>query len=205
MRLAVGLGVAVLVASAVVIVGVVLAGGSGSDGGGEYRGSRPPEGIELPAFSLVDDDGKTVSSEELRGKAVVVTFLDAQCTDACPIVAGELARAIDELPADEREQVVVLGLSTDPAEDTPAVVDAFLARHRATGRLHYLTAPQAEMEPVWDAFHILPTARTGDDSLHSIPVQIYDRSGEWRSTLTVGADLTRRNLIHDVRIAANDG
>ena len=29
----------------------------------------------------------------LEGKAVVVTFLDAQCTDACPVVAGELARA----------------------------------------------------------------------------------------------------------------
>jgi protein SCO1/2 len=205
MRLAIGLGVAVLVASAVVVVGVVLAGGSSSSGSGAYRGSKPPEGIELPAFSLVDEDGRTVASETLRGKAVVVTFLDAQCTDACPIVAGELARAIDELPADEREQVVVLGISTDPAEDTPAVVDAFLARHRATGRLHYLTAPQAQMEPVWDAFHILPTARTGDDSLHSIPVQIYDRSGEWRSTLTVGADLTRRNLIHDVRVAADDG
>ena len=202
MRIAVGLGLAVLVASGILVAAVMLTGGGAA---AAFRGSRPPEGILLPSFSLNDEEGATVRSADLRGKAVVVTFLDAQCTDACPIVAGELARAIDELPADERAKVVVLGISTDPAEDTPEVVDAFLARHGATGRLSYLTAPQEAMEPVWDAFKILPTARTGDDSLHSIPVQIYDTAGEWRSTLTVGADLTRRNLLHDVRLAASEG
>ena len=142
-------------------------------------------------------------SDDLRGKAVVLTFLDAQCTDACPVVAGELARAVDDLPVDERERVVVLGISTDPKEDTPAAVETFLARHQAAGRVRYLTAPQRVMEPIWDAFHILPTARTGSDSLHSIPVQIYSTDGIWRSTLTVGVDLDRRNLVHDVRVAAS--
>ena len=169
-----------------------------------YVGSRPPEGIELPAFTLRDDRGAIVRAEDLRGKVVVVTFLDAQCTDACPIAGGELARAVDALTPEERARVEVLALSTDPEEDTPDAVAAYLARHRATGRIRYLTAPQSEMEPVWDSFNILPTAETGDDSLHSIPIQIYDGDGIWRSTLNVGADLSRRNLLHDVRLALGE-
>jgi cytochrome oxidase Cu insertion factor (SCO1/SenC/PrrC family) len=189
------------------VLAVALTGDSGAAQQAErapYVGSRPPEGTELPRFTLRDDRGGTIRAEDLRGQVVVVTFLDAQCTDACPIAGGELARAVDAMTPAERARVEVLGLSTDPTEDTPRAVAAYLARHRATGRIRYLTAPQSEMEPVWDAFHILPTAETGDDSLHSIPIQIYDGDGIWRSTLNVGADLSRRNLLHDVRLALGE-
>ncbi|MGL6280194.1 MAG: SCO family protein [Gaiella sp.] len=191
----------------VAILAVAFTGGSQAEVAGEaapYVGSRPPDGIELPSFALRDERGAVVRSDELRGSVVVVTFLDAQCTDACPIVGGELARAVDALAPEERARVAVLGISTDPAEDTPAEVDAFLRRHRAVGRLRYLTAPQREMEPVWKAFAILPTAESGDDSLHSIPIRIYGADGVWRSTLNVGVDLTRRNLLHDVRLALGE-
>lgn len=187
----------------VAVVAVVALGGEGETvaAPSPYAGSRPPEGRTLPSFSLRDEAGRTVRSDDLRGSVVLVTFLDTQCTDACPIVAGELARAVDALAPAERERVRVLGISVDPAEDTPAAVAAFLSTHRARGRLSYLTAPEARLEPLWQAFAILPTARSGDDSLHSIPVQVYDPSGEWRSTLTTGATLTRRNVLHDVRLA----
>jgi protein SCO1 len=193
-----GLGAAMLALAA--IVAVVVVAGDG-DEQAAYLGSRPPDGIELPAFTLADESGATVRSEDLRGKVVLVTFLDAQCTDACPIVAGELARGVDALTEEERARVIAVGISTDPLEDTPSAVAAFLARHRASGRVRYLTAPQSEMEAVWDAFKILPTARTGDDSLHSVPVQVYDADGIWRSSLNAGVDLDRRTLLHDVRVA----
>jgi protein SCO1/2 len=203
----VALAAGALLLGVTAVLAVALAGGSGEGPGGErapYVGSRPPDGIELPSFELRDEQGATVSSGDLDGKVVVVTFLDAQCTDACPIAGGELARAVDAMTPAERARVEVLALSTDPAEDTPAAVAGYLARHRATGRVRYLTAPQSQMEPVWDAFNILSTAETGDDSLHSIPIQIYDARGVWRSTLNVGVDLTRRNLLHDVRLALGE-
>lgn len=208
MKALVALALTMLVLALTAIVAVVALGGDGATTpapASSYVGSRPPEGIELPSFSLTDEAGRPVRSAELRGSVVLVTFLDTQCTDACPIVAGELARAVDALAPSERERVRVLGISVDPAEDTRAAVRAFLARHRAQGRLSYLTAPEAEMEPLWRSFAILPTARSGDDSLHSIPVQVYDPSGEWRSTLTTGATLTRRNVLHDVRTALAAG
>jgi len=199
MRAAVSLSIVVITVGLMLVLAVVFFGGSSASTA--YRGSRPPARISLPPFTLYDQNGDQVRSEDLAGKVVVATFLDAQCADACPVAAGILAQTVDLLSADERANVVVLGFSVDPAEDTPTAVNRFLAQHRATGKLRYLTAPEPVMEPVWDAFKVLPTVRTGSDSLHSIPVEVYDRDGIWRSTFNVGADLTARNLAHDIRVA----
>jgi protein SCO1/2 len=195
-----GLSLGLASVTLTMVLAVVFLGGSGSSGA-TYRGSRPPDGYFLPPFLLRDELGTEVRSESLRGKVVVVTFLDTQCTDACPVVAGVVAQSLGELSEDERADVVALGISVDPNEDTAASVAAFLTRHQARGRLRYLTGPVQEMETVWKAFAILPTVRTGDDSLHSVPVEIYDRAGVWRSTLNAGAGLTQRNLSHDLRVA----
>jgi cytochrome oxidase Cu insertion factor (SCO1/SenC/PrrC family) len=132
---------------------------------------------------------------------VLVTFLDSHCTEACPIIASQIARALDSLDAEEQALITPLAISTDPIEDTPASVRDFLRKNRAEGRLRYLVAPVEELRPVWDAVQIAASYDTGVDTLHSAPVRIYDRNGVWFSTLHAGADLMRENLVHDVRVA----
>lgn len=196
--------VTALVACALLVAGaataVVLLLGSGTERDA-FRGSEPPAGITLPAFDLPDSSGATVSSAMLEGKVVLVTFLDSQCTEACPIVASQIARAFDSLEAEERASVAPVAISTDPEEDTPIAVREFLRRNRAEGRLRYLVAPVERLRPVWDAFQISTSYDTGVDTLHSAPVRIYDREGIWVSTLHAGADLTTENLVHDLRVA----
>ena len=167
----------------------------------DYRGSMPPGSIPLPEFAISDSAGAIVSARDLEGKVVLVTFLDSQCTEACPIIASQIARALDSLDAEEQALITPLAISTDPIEDTPASVRDFLRKNRAEGRLRYLVAPVEELRPVWDAFQIAASYDTGVDTLHSAPVRIYDRNGVWVSTLHAGADLTRENLVHDVRVA----
>jgi len=166
-----------------------------------YRGSTPPAAIPLPEFAIPDSAGAVVDSGDLEGEVVLVTFLDSQCTEACPIVASQIARALDRLEAGERAVVAPLAISTDPDEDTPASVREFLRKNRAEGRLRYLVAPVEKLRPAWEAFQILASYDTGVDTLHSAPVRIYDRHGVWVSTLHAGADLTTENLVHDVRVA----
>ena len=188
---------------------VSLAGGrdegSSSVGGGPYVGSEAPPGIELPRFSLVDERGRSVSDDDLRGRVAVVTFLDAQCADAGPVIGEIAARSVDLLEPGERDQVAVVGITVDPAEDTPAEVAAFLRRHRADGRLAYLVGDEAELTRVWRDFGVLSVVVSGDDDIHSAPVRIYGRDGEWRTTLHSGADLTVDALVHDVRVALDEG
>jgi protein SCO1 len=196
----------IAVIAALAAVAIALAFALFSSGGEDesYRGSTPPEGIELPAFSLTDDQGQVVDSNNLDGKVTAVTFLDTQCTQACPVIASAVGRALDRLTEEERGDVVALALSVDPAEDTPEAVGAFLERHRVRGDLHYLVAPEDELRPVWEAFRITPSVDGGSDDLHSAPVRIFDRDGVWVATLNAGADLTPENLAHDLAVALDN-
>ncbi len=193
-----------LMAGALALAGALTAGVlllRSGDEPGDFRGSRPPPGFELPDFTLPDFEGVSVSTRELRGSVVLVTFLDSQCTEACPIIASQVARTVDHLTPEERGEIVPLAISTDPEEDTPAAVRSFLEKNRAVGRLRYLVAPAERLRPVWEDFQILASLDTGIDTLHSAPVRIYDREGTWVSTLHAGADLTTDNLVHDLRVA----
>ena len=166
----------------------------------DFRGSEPPDGLMLPAFELRDDEGRLVRSTELRGKSLAVTFLDAQCVDACPIIAAQIASAMRVL-GDRRSEVEAIAISADPVRDTPAQIDGFLRRHRAKGALRYLDGTVGELRPVWKGFAVAVSHDTGTSNMHSAPVRVYDADGRWRSTLHAGVDLTATNLAHDLRTA----
>lgn len=158
-------------------------------------------------FTLRNRDGRAVHAADLRGRVTVLTFLDSQCTESCPVIAWTVARALDSLTRDERRDVRAVAISTDPAEDTPRSVRTFLVRNQAVGRILYVGGGQAENElrDVWTELKILSSLESGEDTLHSAPVRIYDRGGIWVATLHAGADLTEVNLAHDIRVALEAG
>jgi cytochrome oxidase Cu insertion factor (SCO1/SenC/PrrC family) len=203
-----GLGVVVLVGLAALAVGLGIAAKgdsarrAGTDGEGPYRGSEPPGGIELVDFALRNHTGELVRSSALRKDVLALTFLDSQCTESCPIIASQIGRALDLLTAEERGRVVAVAISTDPKEDEPGSVRSFLLRHRVLGKLHYVGGGEAEskLKTVWKRFNILSSLESGEDTLHSAPVRIYDE-GVWVATLHAGVDLTPGNLVHDLRVA----
>lgn len=186
-----------LAAVLAVTLGLLLTrGGTAAD----FRGSRPPDGLTLPSFQLRDQDGREVSSQGLRGKAVAVTFLDAECTEACPIIAAQLGQAVRTLGGGG--DVEAVAITVDPVRDTPERIETFLRRFRARKELRYLDGSPADLRPVWKAFAVLPAVDSGSSNIHSAPVRIYDTEGRWRSTLNSGADLTTANLAHDLREAS---
>jgi cytochrome oxidase Cu insertion factor (SCO1/SenC/PrrC family) len=168
---------------------------------GPYRGSTHPFVIRLPSFTLRNQDGKLVSSHALIGRVIVLTFLDTDCKESCPVIAGVIGATIPRLTADERKQVTSLAVSVNPASDTPGTVHQFLRKRHALGKLDFLLGSVRTLEPVWHAFQILSAHKSGNADIHSAPVRIYDRNGVWVSTLSAGADLTIANLVHDIRQA----
>ncbi len=166
-----------------------------------YRGSQPPEGMTAADFGLTSYTGQEVRMADLRGKVVALTFLDAQCKESCPLIAATAPRARALLTAAERRRVAFVAITTDPVEDTPEAVRSFLRRYRAEGTLDYLVGPPAQVRRTWSDYGVLASERSGSDSLHSAPVRVYRPDGEWVSSLGAGADLTPRNLAHDIRVA----
>ena len=176
-------------------------GSAGSPPAGPYRGSRPPAGIRAPDFTLRDYRGQTVRMASLRGRIVLTTFLDSACHDTCPIILARLARGLRLLDPQTRRSVTALAITVNPPVDTPTHVRRFLLERGALGQIDYLLGSVRRLRPVWKAYGILPAVDTGNADLHSADVRVFDRHGEWVSTLHAAVDLRPENVAHDIRTA----
>ena len=196
-------GCAALIAAAALVAVVALrhpATRSAFPQSSPYRGSIPPPGIRAPDFTLHDYRGGLASIRKLRGKVVLLSFVDTKCKDKCPIVASVMASAMRQLARNERNAVVFLLMSVDPRLDTARSIRGFLGRRHALS-LGYLVGSVEQMRPVWKAYGVLPAVDTGNANVHSSDVRIFDRRGVWVSTQHAGVDLTAVNLVHDARLA----
>jgi cytochrome oxidase Cu insertion factor (SCO1/SenC/PrrC family) len=78
-------------------------------------------GDTIPAIPLVDQSGRAFSFSQLRGNAVILSFIYTRCADPrmCPLVSSKYARlqrAIGDAP------VRLLEITLDPQFDTPRVL-----------------------------------------------------------------------------------
>lgn len=198
---------AVVVLAAAVVGGLLLGARDSANPNasgpppGPYRGSRPPIGISAPDFTLHDYRGRTVRMARLRRRIVLTTFVDSACHEACPIILAQLGRGLRLLDPATRRQVTALAITVNPSVDTPARVRRFLRQRGALGEVDYLIGTVRQLRPVWKAYGILPAVDTGNSDVHSADVRVFDRHGEWVSTLHTGVDLTAANIAHDVETA----
>jgi protein SCO1 len=155
------------VCAAGAVVGVVVArlddGEAASTG---WEGAIRPPGAHLPDFRLADQDGETVTAAGLRGRPVVVTFLYSTCEDTCPAQVQSIRGALDRLGRD----VPVIGVSVDPANDTPRRARAFLLEQSMSGRMAFLLGSRAELARLWRAFGIAPQREGREHSAYTVLV-----------------------------------
>jgi protein SCO1 len=180
------------VCAAAAVLGVWLAerGTEAPAATGWEGATRPPE-ARLPDFKLTSQDGEPVTAASLLGdEPVVVTFLYSTCEDTCPGQVQSIRGALDDLGRD----VPVVGVSVDPANDTPARARAFLLEQSMTGRMQFLLGSREELEPVWKAFGIAPQEKGREHSAYTVIVD-----GDGRQRLGFPASgLTPRALAHDL-------
>ena len=155
-----------------------------------WEGAIRPPGARLPEFSLLNQDGETVTATSLRGRPVVVTFIYSNCQDSCPGEVQSIRGALDDLGRD----VPVIGVSVDPANDTRASARAFLLEQSMTGRMDFLLGSREQLEPLWDAFGIAPQRKESEHSAYTVLV---DGEGRQRIGFPV-SELTPRRLAHDL-------
>jgi protein SCO1 len=185
------------------LAGVVLLGGGGGSSvsaagpTGLHGGVRPPQARAVD-FALRDQDGRTATMDEYRGRVVVVTFMYSTCQDTCPLTAQQIRGALDDLGHD----VPVLAISVDPTGDTPLHVQRFLVKQHLTGRMRYLTGTRAQLAPVWRAYGVQPQGQGFD---HTAATVIVDGSGRQRVGYLTD-QLTPEALADDLRtLSARDG
>lgn len=123
----------------------------------------PQEGGAAPAFSVRTLDGATISSADLRGKVVVLSFWFIGCP-ACLGMEPKLNAFKSKFAG--RDDVVFLAMTRDPARD----VTSYLAKQR----FDYMHATDAKAAMDAFVFKVYPKNI------------VIDRTGKivyWRSTI----------------------
>jgi cytochrome oxidase Cu insertion factor (SCO1/SenC/PrrC family) len=152
------------------------------------EGNSSPEDYPAPAFQLTDQNGQTVSLASLRGKVVVMTFLDPVCTSDCPIIGAEMKEAGLLLGSADKD-VDLVAVVANPIYRSVEFTQAFDREEglNTVPNWLYLTGSLSQLSRVWQhygvAAEILPAGAMID---HSDLALIIDRTGHIREE--VGAD-----------------
>ena len=179
-----------VVCAAAGVFGVWLAQAGGEPAPAGWQGALRPPDARLPDFALSDQDGETVTAASLRGRPLVVAFVYSTCKDTCPAQVQSIRGALDDLGHDVR----VVGISVDPANDTPRLARTFLLEQSMTGRMDFLLGSRAQLAPIWKAFGIAPQTKGRDHSSYTI---IVDADGRQRIGFPE-SELTPRRLAADL-------
>lgn len=118
-------------------------------------GSYATLDIPAPAFRLTDQNGASVSLASLRGKVVLLTFLDPVCTSDCPLIAQEFRQA-DQVLGRESGHVELVAIVANPLYRETAYTRAFDRQENLAGlpNWRYLTGPVAQLSRAWRAYDV---------------------------------------------------
>jgi cytochrome oxidase Cu insertion factor (SCO1/SenC/PrrC family) len=148
-------------------------------------GDAAPLNFTAPAFALIDQHGRHVGLASLRGKVVLLTFLDPVCTSDCPVIAQEF-RDADQLLAASAHRVELVAIVANPLYRSVAYTRAFDTQENLAGLPNwlFLTGSLAQLQQAWRnyavAAQILPP---GGMIAHSDVAYVIDQSGHTRAEL----------------------
>ena len=107
------------------------------------KSEPPPVLFDAATFSLTDQDGKTFSNTQLRGRTWVADFVFTHCPGVCPKMTMRMAGLQRTLA---KSDVHFVSFSVDPERDTPAVLKEYANNFGADlGRWHFLTGEKGAM------------------------------------------------------------
>jgi cytochrome oxidase Cu insertion factor (SCO1/SenC/PrrC family) len=107
-------------------------------------------------FRLTDQNGRTVSDADFRGRYMLIYFGYSFCPDVCPTTLGVMAQALEKLGGDSK-RVVPIFISVDPARDTPKVLADYM---KAFGpNFIGLTGSQDQIKTVEKEYRVYATKR----------------------------------------------
>lgn len=147
--------------------------------GGKPEPSKARIGGE---FTLVDQNGKTVTSADFHGKHMLLYFGYTFCPDVCPTSLSTIAAALDKLSADQRSKVRPVFISVDPERDSPAFLKDYMAAFGP--EFIGLTGSQEQIKKVataWGVYYRKVEEEGASDYLmdHTSYTYLMDQNGDF--------------------------
>jgi cytochrome oxidase Cu insertion factor (SCO1/SenC/PrrC family) len=112
--------------------------------------------VVAPGFVLHDGAGDVVSLVNLRGKVVVLVFLDPVATEGSPVLAQELRRTASLLSVD-RGRVEFVGVVANPLYRSSDALEAFdqVEGLDSLPNWIYLSGPARRLAEVWKSYRVV--------------------------------------------------
>ena len=150
-------------------------------------------------FQLVDQNGRTLSDRDLKGRPFLVFFGFTHCPDVCPTALFEMSEILRALGPDAG-RTRALFITVDPERDTPAVIKDYLSSFDP--HLIGLTGDPAAIAAVAKAYRVyfkkVPLDGGGYSMDHTAIVYLMDKEGRFvapfnlkRTTEAAVADLRK--------------
>jgi cytochrome oxidase Cu insertion factor (SCO1/SenC/PrrC family) len=187
-----GRSVAALGAIAVIVVGVAPMAFASANRNADpviaqaLAGDSGPVNEPAPGFTLTSQDGHRVSLSSLRGKVVLLTFLDPVCTTDCPIIAQEL-RAADAMLGAKAGGTELVAVVANPTYTSTAFTAAF-TRQEGLSQVSnwlYLTGSLSQLAPVWHQYGIeVQNLPAGAMSAHNDLAFVISATGRLRQEIS---------------------
>jgi protein SCO1/2 len=130
---------------------------------------------KMPSFTLLDQNGRTVSLADFRGKVVVVDFIYTRCPlpDVCPRLSANFATVSKKLRG---RDVEFLSITIDPQHDTPEVLQEYARRWQAGESWRFLTGTAEQIQEVAGLFGLIYWPEEGSIT-HTVATAVIGRDG----------------------------
>jgi protein SCO1 len=161
-----------------------------------HRTEASPALFSAPAFSLTDQNGRTMTDATLRGNVWIAMVFFTECPGVCPMMSARMAQLQKTVV---RPDVKIISLSLDPEHDTPEVLKGYADRFGAdSARWHMLTGPKQTMYDLARAFKLAAEpAHDGQPIVHTQKVLLIDRGNCVRGVYDTSDDTSMKKLAED--------
>ncbi len=153
---------------------------------------------QAPGFTLTDQAGRTMGLSALRGKVVVLEFMDPHCTDICPIVSQEFVDAYRHL-GPTASKVAFIAVNVNQYHKSVANMAAY-SRQEGLNTIpgwHFFTGSVPALKNVWRDYNIAVQAPNPDaDILHTSAVYFIDPQGREAFLASPMVDHTKKGTAY---------
>jgi protein SCO1/2 len=162
---------------------------------------QPQNFWQVPAFALTNQDGQRVTMDDLTGKVWLADFVYTTCPGSCPMITEHMALLQGKLPAGVRQ----VSFSTDPENDSPAVLKAYAEKFGAGPQWTFLTGPKTAIYDLIEHGFKLPIQTPpGAQIIHSTRIALVDKRGMVRGFYD-GTDYgSDEQILADLRKVMNE-
>ncbi len=168
----------------------------------EAHGASLPVLGAVPEFSLMAEDGSTVTRGHLEGKIVVADFVFTHCAGTCPTMTLQM-RYLQETLANNGD-VLFISVSVDPERDTPERLLRYAKSVGARqGRWKFLTGEKTTIHQLArKGFHLGVEEDGGPEAepiIHSSSFVLLDRQSRIRGYYNGTEHESVQKLVEDIQ------